>query len=127
MLNFVLDFWSRCLCYRKMVFILLFSESRRLLCNKNLSYATISWGQFLTQQILDESWSHWYQNDPEGPEILKILKSFRNSIYKWVKLMQKVGNLRFFMKLPDAKTGSNWSSFCSWSGPGKKFYLGGLR
>ena len=29
-------------------FILLFSESHRLLCNKNLSDTTISWGQFLT-------------------------------------------------------------------------------
>ena len=43
-----------------MVFILLFSESHRLLCNKNLIDTTISWGQFLTQQILNESWSHWY-------------------------------------------------------------------
>ena len=32
--NFVLDFQSLNWCYRKMVFILLISESRRLLCDK---------------------------------------------------------------------------------------------
>ena len=33
--NFVLDSCSEFSCYRKGIFILLFSESRRLLCNKN--------------------------------------------------------------------------------------------
>ena len=55
-----------------MVFILLISETHRLPCNKNLNHTTISWGQFLTQQILDESWIRWYHSDPEGARILKI-------------------------------------------------------
>ena len=58
-----------------MIFILLISKSHRLLSNKNLNHTTISWGQFLTQRILDESWIHWYHSDPEGlkhPENIKI-------------------------------------------------------
>ena len=42
--NFVLDSYSEFSCYRKGIFILLFSESHRLLCNKNQINATISWG-----------------------------------------------------------------------------------
>ena len=70
--NFVLDFCSEFSCYRKMVFILLISEFCRLLCNKNQIDMIISWGQYFSSLILDESCSHWYQNDPEGPRILKI-------------------------------------------------------
>ena len=70
--NFVLDFWSLCWCYRKMDFILLINELCRLLCNKNQIDMTLSWGQYFSLLILDESWSHWHQNDPGDPEILKI-------------------------------------------------------
>ena len=42
--NFVLDSCSEFSCNRKGVSILLFSESCRLLCNKNQINMTISWG-----------------------------------------------------------------------------------
>ena len=70
--NFVLDSCSEFSCYRKGVFILLFSESHRLLCNKNWINTTISWGQYFSPLIMDESWCHWYQNDPGQARILKI-------------------------------------------------------
>ena len=56
----------------KMNFILLFSESRRLLCHKNLISMIISWGQYLSPLIMDESWCHWYQNEPGQARIPKI-------------------------------------------------------
>ena len=39
----------------------------------------------------------------------------------------KVGDLGFFINLTDAKTGLNWFSFRTCAGPGKIFFLGGLR
>ena len=59
----------------KWFFILLVSVMHRLLCNKNQIDQidmTISRGQYFSPLILDESWSIWYQNDPEGAEILKM-------------------------------------------------------
>ena len=71
--NFILDSCSEFLCYQKwFLLLLLISELHRLLCNKNQIDMTISWRQYFSSLILDESWSHWYQNDPEGPRILKV-------------------------------------------------------
>ena len=60
-------------------FILLISGMCRLICNKNQIDMTISWGQYFSPLILDESWSHLYQNDPEGSdsENIKIFKKFK--------------------------------------------------
>ena len=53
--NFVLDFCSVCWCYRKMIFILLISELQQLPCNKNQIDTAISWGQYFSLLILDDS------------------------------------------------------------------------
>ena len=70
--DFELDSCSECLCYRKIILILLISESRGVICNKNQIDTTISWGQYFSPLILDESWSHWYHSDPGHPRILEI-------------------------------------------------------
>ena len=53
--NFKLDSCSGFSCYGEMAFILLISESQRLICNKNQIDTTISWGQYFSPLILDES------------------------------------------------------------------------
>ena len=70
--NFKLDFCSEFYCYRKINFILLFTESHRSLCHKIYLNPINSWGQYLSPLILDESWFQWYQNYPEQVRILKI-------------------------------------------------------
>ena len=110
---FKLDSCSKFKCYIKMIFILLFSEMRRLLCNKKLIIRIISWGPYFSPLIMDESWCHWCQNDPGQARILKILKYFKNLYEKWVKIEREVVNLSISIGLDDlklAKTGSRSSA-----------------